>query len=293
MSGTPHTFKRASPLLALYSCLPLYTPISNIFLVYWACGTVEQTHFLRADPIIECGGRLHKEWQGIAIIGVIIWVILPPVLLAIILLNRSTQNRLGEPSVQRVWGTLYLGFREEACLWGLVENWKTLTFSIVPLYFMEQPAAQITLLLLILLLYCMLHAANRPFTDRIVDRVAFIGHIAVFFMLLCALVIVTGAPIPGALVAGVPMLPVVIGGLAFVYVGLEVVCRKWRHNRQRIRSRSLALQSKVEQFIGMNSSEIVSETSNKSEEEPSMRHSSAEGRRREYIAGCCGGAAHF
>ena len=110
---------------------------------------------------------------------------------------------------------------------------KTLMFSSVSLFFMDTPAAQIATLMLVILIYAMAHSAIRPFTDTLVDRVAFVGHVAVFLMLLCALVLATGSALPGALVAGVPFVPLAIGALAFVYIAVELLCRAWKRRRPR------------------------------------------------------------
>ena len=142
--------------------LTTYWPLCKPFLSYWACGPLEGTRYLYVDPIIECGGALHRAWRGIAISGLILWVALPPSFLAIIVLNRAVQHRLFDKEVIRVWGELYGGLSNGASLWGFIEMSKTLMFTSIALYWMESPAAQIAMLMLVILIYSMLQVAPAP-----------------------------------------------------------------------------------------------------------------------------------
>lgn len=100
-----------------------------------------------------------------------------------------------------------MSYADGYCLWLLVENGKKLALSVVPLYFADAPAVQLSLLLLTLLLFLMLHAACRPYVDKVISRVSLAGHLAVFLVLLCAMNITAGAPLPGSLVVCALLLP--------------------------------------------------------------------------------------
>ena len=118
--------------------------------------------------------------------------------------------------------------------WLLVEYSKKLSFAAMPTLLMGDSVGQISLLMLLILFYCMLHTLRRPFVDRVVERVAFAGHVAIFLLLLCALLITAGAKLPGTAVAGVPFLPLLILALSGLYVVVEIGCRKRRVRKRRL-----------------------------------------------------------
>ena len=183
--------------------------------------------------MVRCGSGLHQAWAGVATAGLILWAILPPIAITSIVLWYAAAGRLDEPAVRRVWGQTYLGFTPQSYWWLLVEYSKKLSFAAMPTLLMGDTIGQISLLMLLILCYCMLHTLRRPFVDRVVERVAFAGHVAIFLLLLCAMLIAAGATLPGAAVAGVPFLPLLILALSGLYVAVEIVCRKRRVRRRR------------------------------------------------------------
>mmetsp|Transcript_32313 Transcript_32313/g.88593 ORF Transcript_32313/g.88593 Transcript_32313/m.88593 type:complete len:162 (+) Transcript_32313:367-852(+) len=66
----------------------------------------------------------------------------------------------------------------------------------------------------------MLQAFRQPYLNTVTARVAFAGHAAIFFLLVCAMLIKANVTIPGGLVAGVPMLPI---GFFVVAVGFVIL----------------------------------------------------------------------
>lgn len=199
-----------------------YAPVAQLVVGYWACGKVDGARYLRADPIVLCDGELHRSWRGLALLGLLLWVVLPPLLLGIAVWCGARRGLLARRHTQMALGVAYRQFTPSNCLWSLVETSKKLAFASLAALFEGEPVPQIGLLLLLILSYAMLHASRRPFVDRLVDRVAFSGHVAIFLLLLCGLLLRTGAALPGSLVAGMPLIPLLIASLSFAYVALEL-----------------------------------------------------------------------
>jgi hypothetical protein len=69
-------------------------------------------------PAISCDGSEYKSWSIVAVLMLIIFVIIPP-LVALTLLYRH-RRQLSSPYIRSRWGTLYEMFQPRAFYWQIL-----------------------------------------------------------------------------------------------------------------------------------------------------------------------------
>merc|ERR1712113_414205 len=111
-----------------------------------------------------------------------------------------------------------MGYTRRAFWWELVEDTKKLAFSSLILLAEGQSGLQLQVFMICAFAYLLLQASVRPFSEAHVGRIVFASHVSLFLLLLCAFLIAGGRSLPGGLVIGVPMMPLVLAAALGLYI---------------------------------------------------------------------------
>jgi len=220
-----------SRCVALYAVamLEMYAPISDVYIKYFACTHMDGGRQLSADLSISCDGTTYQSWLPAALLIGFGWVVLMPFCNFVYLWRLARNDRLEEERV--AWGLVYRQFTPTCWWWQFVELSEKLLFTSV-IALVEDTIIQISVFIVIVLFYCMAHAYVRPYINRTSDRIAFVGHITIYCLLLCAFLLESGVELGNAqLLTGLPLLPFIVAGIGALLVILDYsyqALEQWR-----------------------------------------------------------------
>ena len=156
-----------------------------------SCTTIDGNSYLIDDTYFRCNDRDNEFYSNIfAIPSLILWAVFYPALNFLRLY--FMRNKLRKIEIRRKYGFLYNGYRNKYYFWEFVEIYKKILLIFLINYFDLSIETKSLCFLLILFLSCAVLKEKQPYLTKELNKVAFLGELAMIITLFFGLLAYAG-----------------------------------------------------------------------------------------------------
>jgi len=181
-----------------------YTGISRSFEML-QCKPVDPENadageFLIANPVTKCWEGEHNTHVAIAVVGVLVYCVLLPLLFAYVLLVIVPKRGLQNKDMLNSFGFLYHRFEPELWWWELIEIFRKLTFVVIAAWGQDlAPINQSSMATVAVLLVLLLELYYHPFRSALFDLLEEFTTLTEVLILLLGILIISTTTDIGAI----------------------------------------------------------------------------------------------